>query len=74
MQLASGNLIVLVSVSIAFHALHKEVAEHPMLSFFNGLQSRAAAVMTVKPLALLVPWLLWLGGGNQHVRATAVPE
>ena len=30
----SGNLIVLVRVSITLHALHKEVVKHPMLSFF----------------------------------------
>ena len=37
MQCTSSNLIVPISVSITLHALHQEVAEHPMLSFLLWL-------------------------------------
>ena len=37
MQLTSGNLIILVSVSVALHTLHQEIAEHTVLSFLKGV-------------------------------------
>ena len=75
MQFASGNLVVLVGVSITLHALHQEVAEHPVLSFLERLGCLVACCCGHNSKAIWHCLFLCTdgdgAGGNQHVWATS---
>ena len=72
-QLSSGNLIILITVCIPFHALHQKVGEHAVLGFLERFGSLVSTCRSEDGEA--IGYVLLLGtdcdgaGGDKHICA-----